>query len=75
MLLNAGSWQLLCMALSAACWVGYGVKGNFPLLPLAKYPCKAELGRRGFFFPRCWTFLSLLTGSQQMLLQLEEGSV
>lgn len=40
-------------------------------MPLAKCPCKAKLAS----FPWCWTFLSLLSGSQQMLLQLEEGNV
>ena len=62
------SWQHLCMASSAACSDISGVQEHFPPLPMANYPLKAELESLGL------VFFSLLTCSQWMLLQLEEGS-
>lgn len=58
----------MCMASSAACSDISGVQELFSPLPLANSPLKAELESLGL------VFLSLLTFSQWMLLQLEEGS-
>lgn len=57
----------LCTASSAACSDISGAQEHFLPLPLANFPLKAEPESLGL------VFFSVLTCSQWMLLQLEEG--